>query len=194
MKRDVQGTETEKNLMRAFVGEAMARNKYTFFSSVAKNEGYEQIAAIFEDTANNEKMHAKRFFTFLGTENIPIEISDVVCPTGLADTKTNLEVAIQGEHDENTFLYPNFADIAEKEGFEAIANCFRAIVQSEIGHEKRYTRLLENIKANKVFKKDEEVLWKCRKCGYRHFGKSAPKVCPACLHPMAYFEIYPCNY
>ena len=194
MSRELEGTQTEKNLMKAFAGESMARNRYSYFASVAKEEGYEQISAIFLETADNERMHAKRFFTFLGTDNIPIEISDVCYPIGLADTETNLENAILGEHEENTCLYPEFAKIAREEGFGAIANCFESVVESEKGHEKRYRKLLENLKTNKVFKKDKEVLWKCRKCGYGVSAKQAPHACPACLHSRAHFEIYCENY
>lgn len=193
-RKELEGTKTEKNLMKAFAGEAMARNRYTYYAKIAKEEGYEQISTIFLETAENEKTHAKRFFKFLGKENIPIEISDICYPTGLADTKTNLEISAQGEHEENTCLYPEFSKIAREEGFESIANCFQSIVKSEQAHEKRFRALLENLEKNMVFKKDKEVIWKCGKCGYHHEGKEAPHACPACLHPRAYFELFCKNY
>lgn len=194
MARDIQGTRTETNLMKAFAGEAMARNRYTYYSKVAREEGYEQIAAIFLETADNEKMHAKRFFKFFGADNIPIEISDISYPTGLSDTLTNLEYAIEGEHDENSCMYPEHARIAREEGFDSIAACYEAIIQSEKAHEARYRALYEDVKNDKVFRKDEPVIWKCRKCGYPFEGKDAPYACPACLHPRAFFEVYPFNY
>lgn len=194
MKQELEGTKTQNNLMKAFAGEAMARNRYTYYAKAAKEEGYEQIAAIFLETADNEKMHAKRFFRFLGKDNIPVELSDVAYPTGLSDTAANLEYSIEGEHEENTCLYPEFARIAREEGFDSIGACFEAVIQSEKAHEERYRTLRENLENNKIFKKDEPVLWKCRKCGYPYLGKEAPYACPACLHSRAYFEVYPKNY
>lgn len=194
MTREIQGTRTEKNLMKAFAGEAMARNRYTYYSKIAKNEGYEQIAGIFLETAENEKMHAKRFFSFFGADNIPIEISDISYPTGLSDTIASLEYAIEGEHEENSHMYPEHARIAREEGFNSVAACYEAIVHAEKAHEARFRALLENVKNNKVFKKDKSIIWKCRKCGYAFEGEEAPYACPACLHPRAFFEVYPFNY
>ena len=185
---ELEGTKTQTNLMKAFAGESMARSRYSYYSKIAKDEGYEQIAAIFLETAENEKMHAKRFFQFLGKDNIPVELSNVIYPIGLSDTIVNLEYSIEGEHDENTNLYPSFAQTAREEGFEAIAACFEAIVEAEKGHEKRYRILKENLESGKVFKQDTKVLWKCRKCGYLTYASEAPYTCPACLHPRAYFE------
>lgn len=185
---ELEGAKTQTNLMKAFAGESMARNRYTYYSKIAKDEGYEQIAGIFLETAENEKMHAKRFFQFLGKDNIPVELSNVIYPIGLSDTIVNLEYSIEGEHDENTNLYPSFAQTAREEGFEAIAACFEAIVEAEKGHEKRYRILKENLESGKVFKQDTKVLWKCRKCGYLTYASEAPYTCPACLHPRAYFE------
>lgn len=185
---ELEGTKTQTNLMKAFAGESMARNRYSYYSKIAKDEGYEQIAGIFLETAENEKMHAKRFFQFLGKDNIPVELSNVIYPIGLSDTIVNLEYSIEGEHDENTNLYPSFAQTAREEGFEAIAACFEAIVEAEKGHEKRYRTLKENLESGKVFKQDTKVLWKCRKCGYLTYASEAPYTCPACLHPRAYFE------
>ena len=191
---ELDGTKTQSNLMKAFAGEAMARNRYTYYSKIAHEEGYEQIAGIFLETADNEKMHAKRFFQFLGKDNSPIELSDVAYPVGISDTATNLENSIRGEHEENVFLYPEFARIAREEGFESIGACFEAVVHAEKAHEERYKALLENIENHNVFRKDKEILWKCRKCGYPHLGFEAPFACPACLHPRAYFEVYSKNY
>lgn len=194
MPSELEGTKTQKNLMKAFAGEAMARNRYTYYAKIAREEGYGQIGGIFLETAENEKMHAKRFFQFLGEDNIPIELSDVTYPIGLSDTLTNLEYSINGEHEENTYIYPEFARIAREEGFESIGACFEAIVHAEIAHEERYKALRENIENNLVFKRDDEVIWKCRKCGYLHTGFEAPYACPACLHPRAYFELFVKNY
>lgn len=191
---ELEGTKTQTNLMKAFAGESMARNRYSYYSKIAKDEGYEQIAGIFLETAENEKMHAKRFFQFLGKDNIPIELSDVIYPIGMSDTITNLEYSIEGEHDENSHLYPMFANIAREEGFDSVAACFEAIVEAEKGHEKRYRILKENLENGKVFKRDAQILWKCRKCGYISYGSDAPYACPACLHPRAYFEICNQNY
>ncbi len=194
MSREIEGTRTEENLMKAFAGESMARNRYSYYSKVAKDEGYEQIAAIFLETANNEKAHAKRFFQFLGRDNIPLEISDMLYPTGLSDTVTNLEYAINGEHEEHTILYPEFARVAREEGFNSIGACFEAVSHVEEAHEKRYKILKENLENNSVFRKNTEIIWKCRKCGYPFLGSDAPYACPACLHPRAYFEVYGENY
>ena len=188
----IKGTQTEKNLLTAFAGESQARNRYTYFASVAKKAGYEQIAAIFLETADNEKEHAKRLFKFL--EGGDAEVS-ATFPAGIiGDTKSNLEAAAAGENYEHTQMYPGFADIAEKEGFQKVAEVFRNIAVAEIGHENRYRKLIENLEKEQVFKKDSAVRWKCRNCGYIHEGTEAPDACPACAHPKAYFEIMADNY
>jgi len=188
----LKGTKTEKNLLTAFAGESQARNRYTFFASQAKKEGYEQIAAIFEETANQEKEHAKRLFKFL--EGGEVEIT-AAFPSGvIGSTAENLKAAAEGEHYEQTQMYPEFARIAREEGFHQIAGVLEAIANAERFHEKRYLALLENLKKGKVFKKDEEVTWRCRNCGYTHKGKEAPLECPACAHPQAYYELLAENY
>jgi len=187
----LKGTKTEHNLMAAFAGESQARNRYTFYASVAKKEGYEQIAAIFLETADNEKEHAKRFFKFL--EGTPVEIT-AKYPSSFGKTEDNLRAAASGENEEWAQLYPEFADIADGEGFPQIADAFRYIAQVEKHHEQRYLKLLENIKNGQVFKKDNSVEWKCRNCGYIHVGNEAPKVCPACVHPQSFYEINVDNY
>ena len=183
----VKGTETEKNLLKAFAGESQARNRYTYFTSVAKKEGYVQIADIFEETANQEKEHAKRFFKFLegGTPEI------IACyPAGvIGTTAENLKAAAGGEHEEWTDLYPGFAAKAKEEGFTAVAMVFESICNAEKQHEKRYLGLLKNIENNTVFKKSSSVTWRCRNCGYLHTAESAPQACPACAHKQAYFEV-----
>ena len=176
-----EGTQTEKNLMEAFAGESQARNKYTYFSSVAKKEGYEQIAAIFEETANNEKEHAKMWFKLLNGGAVP-------------STKENLKAAAEGENYEWTDMYDSFAKEAEEEGFKEIANKFRLVAAIEKEHEERYLKLLNNIANERVFDKEDTTVWVCRNCGYVHVGKTAPKVCPACNHPQAYFEMRSTNY
>ena len=188
----LKGSETEKNLLKAFAGESQARNRYTYFASVARKAGYEQIANIFEETANNEKEHAKLFFKYL--EGRPVEIT-VTYPAGkIGTTEENLLAAAEGEKEEWTTLYVNFGSIARKEGFNDVADTFEAIAKVEEKHEKRYRKLLENVKKGKVFKKEVEVSWKCLNCGHVHTGKEAPKVCPACKHPQAYFEQMVENY
>ncbi len=190
--KKLKGTKTEKNLLIAFAGESQARSRYVFFASVAKKEGYEQISAIFTETAENEKEHAKKFFKFLEGGMVEIKAS---YPAGvIGTTAENLKAAADGEKDEWTKDYPKFAQIAEKEGFKEIAECFTEIAEVEEQHEKRYRKLLKNIKEGKVFEKDEVVEWKCRNCGYVHKGKKAPKKCPACQHPQAYFQIKEENY
>jgi rubrerythrin len=183
----IKGTETEKNLLKAFAGESQARNRYTYFSSVARKEGYVQIADIFEETANQEKEHAKRFFKFLegGTPEI------VACyPAGvIGSTAENLEAAADGEMEEWGELYPGFAGTARKEGFDAVATAFDNISIAEKQHEKRYRGLLQNLENGTVFKKGEKVVWRCRNCGYIHESDEAPKTCPACVHPRAHFEV-----
>jgi rubrerythrin len=190
--KKMKGSKTEKNLLTAFAGEAQARNRYTYFSSQAKKEGYEQACAIFADTADNEKEHAKRFFKFL--EGGTAEITAAFPAGVIGKTAENLEEAAGGENYEHTTMYPGFAKIADDEGFTEVADCFRAVSVAEKGHEKRYRALLENIKNNKVFKRERATKWRCRNCGYIHEGNEAPKNCPACLHPQAYFELLAENY
>lgn len=188
----VKGTQTEKNLLKAFAGESQARTRYTFFASVAKKEGYEQIAQIFMETAENEKEHAKRFFSYL--EGGMVEI-DAAYPAGvIGNTLQNLKAAAEGENEEHTKLYPMFADVAEKEGFKDIATLFRMVAKVEVEHEKRYLKLAQNIEKGEVFKKSSTVRWKCLNCGYVHEGPEAPEKCPSCLHPKAYFAIKEENY
>jgi rubrerythrin len=190
--KTVKGTQTEKNLLTSFAGESQARNRYTFFASVAKKEGYEQVAAIFEETANQEKEHAKRMFKWL--EGGMVEIT-AAYPAGMIGTTIdNLTEAAGGENEEWTLLYPAFADTADAEGFPEIATMYRQISIAEKGHEARYRKLLANIQAGTVFSSEEEETWQCRNCGYIHTGKEAPNQCPACLHPQAYFEIEKTNY
>lgn len=190
--KSLKGTRTEKNLLIAFAGESQARNRYTFFASVAKKEGYEQISAIFTETADNEKEHAKKFFKFL--EGNMVEIT-AKYPTGVIGTTVeNLKAAAEGEHEEWSTDYPMFAKIAQQEGFDEIAKCFKEIATVEKAHEKRYLALLKNIKSGKVFEREEIVTWKCRNCGYVTRGKKAPAKCPACQHPQAYFQLAENNY
>ncbi|BBE31165.1 rubrerythrin [Tepiditoga spiralis] len=190
--KGLKGTETEKNLLKSFAGESQAKNRYTFFAKTAKKEGYEQISAIFQETALNEEQHAKTFFKFL--EGGDVEITATYPAGKIGTTVENLKAAAAGEHEEFTELYPMFAEIAEKEGFKEIASKYRAIAKVEEAHEKRYLKLLKNIEENKVFEKDAVCIWKCRKCGYIHEGTSAPVVCPACGHPQGYFELKEYNY
>lgn len=188
------GTETLKNLMKAFAGESQARNRYTYYASVAKKEGFVQISNIFTETADNEKEHAKVFFKHIdkglgGTnEAVPIEIT-AEYPIAYGSTRDNLIAAAAGEREEWSDLYSNFADVAEKEGFKDIATSFRMIARVEKHHEERYLKLADNVAQNAVFKKDEKVLWKCANCGYVHEGSVAPDICPACQHPQAHFEL-----
>jgi len=176
---NLKGTKTEKNLAAAFAGESQARNKYTYFASVAKKEGYQQIAAIFEETANNEKEHAKLWFKALG---------------GLSDTAANLLHAAEGEHYEWTDMYDGFAKDAEEEGFTALAAQFRMVAKIEKAHEERYRALLKNVDMQKVFEKAEETMWECRNCGHLVMGKKAPEMCPVCAHPKSFFEVRKENY
>ena len=178
---ELKGTKTEQNLMAAFAGESQARNKYTYYASKAKKDGYEQIAAIFEETANNEKEHAKMWFKLLNGGNVP-------------DTIKNLEDAASGENYEWTDMYVSFAKTAREEGFDNIASLFEGVAAIEKQHEERYVTLLNNIKNETVFKKETQVAWICRNCGHVHFGESAPKVCPVCSHPQTYFELRAINY
>lgn len=192
MAKSLKGTKTEHNLLASFAGESQARNRYTYFASVAKKAGYEQIAAIFLETAENEKEHAKKFFKFLEGGEVEITAS---YPAGvIGDTSANLKAAADGENMEWTKLYKEAAAVAKEEGFDEIAKIFKEIGEVETEHEKRYRKLFENIKSNKVFEKYEVVRWKCRNCGYVHESKTAPKLCPACNHPQAYYEILCENY
>ena len=181
------GTQTEKNLLTAFAGESQARNRYTFFASKAKKEGYVQISDIFTETANQEKEHAKRLFKFL--EGGEVEITGAFPAGVIGSTSENLKAAAEGEHYEYTEMYPDFAKVAREEGYEAIADVFEAIAVAEKQHEKRYVDLAANIDTGKVFKRDETVTWRCRNCGYLHEGEEAPEECPACAHPQAHFEL-----
>ncbi len=192
MSKSVSGTETEKNLLKSFAGESQARNRYTFFASIAKKEGYEQIAGVFMETAEQEKEHAKRFFKFL--EGGMTEIT-ATYPSGvLGSTVDNLRAAAAGENEEWTELYPAFAEVAESEGFPQIAAVFRSIATVEAEHEARYRKLLERVESGRFFERDEEIKWQCRNCGYVHTGKEAPEVCPSCAHPKAFFEPMKTNY
>lgn len=183
----VKGTMTEKNLLAAFAGESQARNRYTYFASQSKKDGYEQIAAIFEETANQEKEHAKKFFSMLDGGDVEIVAS---YPAGVVgSTLENLKASAAGEGHEWGVLYPEFAQVARSEGFEAIARLFDAISVAEKQHGKRYADLAANIEADRVFKRDAPVTWRCRNCGYTHQGEESPKACPACAHPQAHFEL-----
>ena len=188
----IKGTKTEKNVLAAFAGESQARNRYTFFASAAKKEGYEQIAAIFTDAAENEKEHAKVFFQLL--EGGEVEITAAYPAGVIGDTAANLKAAADGERFEWTALYKGFAETARKEGLPQVAHAFHEIAEVEEEHEKRYRKLRENVLAGKVFEKDKPVKWRCRNCGYIHEGKTAPKVCPACKHPQAFYELMAENY
>ena len=183
----IKGTETEKNILKAFAGESQARNRYTYFASQAKKEGYVQISTIFEETADQEKEHAKRLFKLL--EGGEIEITAGFPAGVVGKTEENLAEAAGGENHEWTTMYPDFAKTARGEGFEEVAGIFEAIAVAEKQHEKRYRDLRANINAGRVFKRDGVVVWRCRNCGYLHEGTEAPLICPACDHPIAYFEI-----
>ena len=184
---DLQGTRTERNLLTAFAGESQARNRYTYFASQAKKDGFVQISQIFEETADQEKEHAKRLFKYLEGGEVEIQAA---FPAGVIDsTADNLKAAAAGEHYEWESMYPGFAAVAREEGFEEIADTFEAIAVAEKQHEKRYLGLLKNVEAGTVFKKDTKVVWRCSNCGYLHEGEEAPDVCPACAHPQAHFEL-----
>jgi rubrerythrin len=183
----LKGTRTEKNLLASFAGESQARNRYTYFAGKAREEGYMQIAAIFAETADQEKEHAKRFFKFL--EGGEVEITAAFPAGVIGTTLENLKAAAAGEHFEHSEMYPEFARIAREEGFEAAAMVWENVSVAEKQHEKRYNDLAANIEAGRVFKRDEEVVWRCRNCGYLHVGTEAPEMCPACAHPQAYFEL-----
>ncbi len=183
----LKGTETEKNLLTAFAGESQARNRYTYFSSQARKEGFVQISKIFEETADQEREHAKRLFKFLEGGEVEIQAG---FPAGkIGTTAENLEAAAAGENHEHSEMYPGFAKVADKEGFEDIGDVFRAIAVAERQHEKRYLDLRANIENDRVFKRDEKVVWRCLNCGYLHEGTEAPELCPACAHPQAHFEL-----
>ncbi|MBE6284569.1 MAG: rubrerythrin family protein [Mediterranea massiliensis] len=187
MAKSVKGTQTEKNLLTSFAGESQARMRYTYFASVAKKEGYEQISAIFTETADQEKEHAKRMFKWLEGGMVEITAS---YPAGvIGKTLDNLKAAAAGEHEEWSLDYPHFAEVADKEGFPEIAMMYRAIAIAEKGHEERYAAFVKNIEEGKVFEKDTETTWQCRNCGYIHTGTEAPELCPACAHPKAHFEV-----
>jgi len=185
--KSLKGTKTEKNLLIAFAGESQARNRYTYFASQAKEEGYEQISAIFLETAENEKEHAKRIFKFL--EGGDVEITARFPSGKIGTTLENLKSSAAGENYEHTKMYPEFSQIASEEGFEAISEVLKSIAVAERQHEKRYLSLIENIENDRVFKREKSVKWKCRNCGYIHEGTEAPNECPACAHPRAYFEL-----
>lgn len=192
MGKSIKGTRTEQNLLKSFAGESQARNRYDFFANVAKKEGYEQIAAIFEETALQEKQHAKRFFSFLEGGMLEIQAS---YPAGkIGTTMENLKASAEGEHEEWTDLYPHFAEVAMEEGFPEIATAYKMIAKVEAEHERRYLKLLQNVSEDKVFMKEGKVWWKCIKCGYVYESVKAMENCPACLHPKAYMQVREENY
>jgi rubrerythrin len=192
MSKSLKGTQTEQNLLKSFAGESQARNRYEFFASVAKKEGYEQIAAIFMETAGQEKEHAKRFFKFLEGGMTEITAS---YPAGIiGTTMENLKAAAEGEHEEWEELYPHFAEVAKEEGFTEVATAFKMIAKVEAEHERRYLKLLQNISEDKVFVKDGKVWWKCLNCGYVYESVKAMENCPACLHPKAFMQLREENY
>ena len=184
---NLKGSQTEKNLLLSFAGESQARNRYTYFASKAKKDGYVQIADIFAETANQEKEHAKRFFKFL--EGGELEVTGAFPAGVIGTTLENLQASAAGERYEHTEMYPGFAKIAKEEGFSAIAMVWEAISVAEAQHEKRYVELAGNIEADRVFKRDAPIKWRCRNCGYVHEGLAAPEMCPACAHPQAHFEL-----
>lgn len=184
---ELKGSKTEQNLLKAFAGESQARNRYTFFASVAKKEGLVQMSYIFEETANQEKEHAKRFFKYL--QGGMVTVTETFPAGVISTTLENLKAAADGEHEEWTHAYPEFARIAREDGFDDIARTFEMVSVAEKQHEKRYRDLYNNLVAGKVFKKDDVVIWRCLNCGFIHEGKEAPEVCPACNHPQAYFEV-----
>jgi rubrerythrin len=189
---ELKGSRTEKNLLAAFAGESQARTRYTFFASQAKKEGYEQISAIFAETSDNEKEHAQLFFKHLKGGMVEITAS---YPAGvIGTTAENLPAAAEGEKLEWGTLYPNSAEVADKEGFKDVARTFRMVAKVEAYHERRYRKLLENVEQGKVFKRDKPVMWKCRNCGYVFEGKEAPEKCPVCEHPKSYYELWTENY
>ncbi|QVK19473.1 rubrerythrin family protein [Mycoplasmatota bacterium] len=190
--KSLKGTETEKNILKSFAGESQARNRYHLFAEVAREEGYEQIAAIFEETAYNEKHHAQIFFAFL--EGDGVEITAMYPAGKIGTTLENLKAAAEGEHEEFVELYPAFAEIALQEGFPKIASQFKLIAKVEKEHEDRYRKLVKNLEEDQVFAKEEKVVWVCRECGHIHVGTKAPGMCPTCLRPKSYFEVKSNNY
>ncbi len=190
--KSLKGTQTEQNLLKSFAGESQARMRYNYFAKQAKKEGLEQISAIFTETAINERAHAKRFFKFL--EGGEVEITATFPAGQIGITLENLKASAEGENEEWTDLYPEFARIAEEEGFKEIATAWKLIAKVEKAHENRFKTLYENLEAGKVFERNGKIMWKCRNCGYIHEGEKAPKTCPACLHPQSYFEIKETNY
>ncbi|GHT43499.1 rubrerythrin [Endomicrobiia bacterium] len=186
MTKSIKGTKTEKHLLEAFAGESQARMRYTYFASNAKKEGFEQISAIFAETADNEKEHAERFFKFL--EGGSLEIAGTFPAGAIGSTVENLKFSAAGENEEHTKLYPQTAKVADEEGFPEVSECFRRICVAERHHESRYLKLIDNLENNRVFKKDMPIRWKCRNCGYVYESKEAYEQCPACLHPKAYME------
>jgi len=190
--KSLKGTKTEQNLLKAFAGESQARMRYDYFAKQAKKEGLEQISGIFAETALHEKQHAKRFFNFL--EGGDLEITATYPAGKIGTTLENLKASAEGENEEWTELYPEFARIAEEEGFKQVALDFRNIAEVEKAHDARFRKLYDNLEAGKVFKRDGVLVWKCRNCGFLHEGEEAPKMCPACLHPQAHFEIHSENY
>ena len=192
MAKSVKGTKTEQNLLKSFAGESQARNRYDFFASVARKEGFEQIANIFQETALNEKEHAKRFFKFL--EGGAVEITATYPAGKIGTTKENLKAAAEGEHEEWTILYPNFAEVAMQEGFPEIAAVYKMITKVETEHERRYLKLLQNVSEDKVFMKNGKVWWKCINCGYIYESEKALEICPACLHPKSFMQLKEENY
>jgi rubrerythrin len=189
---EFKGSQTEKNLLAAFAGESQARTRYTFFASAAKKEGFEQISAIFQETSDNEKEHAQLFFNHLKGGMVEIKAA---YPAGVVvSTADNLKAAAEGEKFEWGTLYPNFADVAEKEGFKDVASTFRMVAKVEAYHERRYRKLLANVEQEHVFDRDSPIKWKCRNCGYVFEGKSAPEKCPVCHHPKSYYELWCENY
>lgn len=191
-KKSIKGTRTEQNLLKSFAGESQARNRYTYFASVAKDEGYRQIEAIFQETADQEKEHAKRFFKFLEGGDLEITAS---YPAGvIGTTAENLKAAADGEHCEAEELYPEFSKVAEEEGFKEIATAYNNIIKAEKEHERRYLKLLERVESGKFFERDKEIYWQCRNCGFVVKAKKAPAKCPACDHPQEHFEPMRDNY
>ena len=190
--KSIKGTRTEQNLLKSFAGESQARNRYTYFASVAKDEGYRQIEAIFQETADQEKEHAKRFFKFL--EGGDLEITAAYPAGVIGTTAENLKAAADGEHCEAEELYPEFAKVAEEEGFKEIATAYHNIIKAEKEHERRYLKLLERVESGKFFERDEEIYWQCRNCGFVVKAKKAPAKCPACDHPQEHFEPMRDNY
>jgi rubrerythrin len=192
MAKSVKGTKTEQNLLKSFAGESQARNRYDFFASVARKEGLEQIANIFQETALQEKEHAKRFFKFL--EGGPLEITAAYPAGKIGTSKENLKAAAEGEHEEWTILYPHFAEVAMQEGFPEIATAYKMITKVETEHERRYLKLLQNVSEDKVFMKNGKVWWKCLNCGYVYESEKALEMCPACLHPKSFMQLREENY